>query len=150
MLAQFAVVAAVVAARLVPPRWPRGARPALDVAAAVLAVAGLGLAVWAAVALGRAFTPFPRPAEGGQLAERGPYRLVRHPVYAGGVLAFAGFSLYASVPALAATVGLAALWVAKARFEERLLRERYPGYDAYASRVRHRFVPLGRGKPRRH
>jgi len=36
---------------------------------------------------------------------------------------------------------LAVLWWHKARLEERLLSERYPGYGAYMLQVRRRFVP---------
>ena len=115
---------------------------ALSVAAAVLGIGGALLAVWASHSLGRGFTPFPRPPAGGALVERGPYRVVRHPVYAGGLLFFLGYALHSSPWALVATAGLAVLWALKARVEEQYLRERYPDYDAYANRVRFRLAPF--------
>jgi protein-S-isoprenylcysteine O-methyltransferase Ste14 len=140
--AQFAVMAVVVALGFVPPHWPDGAHRALSAVGAVLALFGALVGVWASRSLGRGFTAYPRPPEAGRLVERGPYRAVRHPVYAGGLLFFLGYSLYSSVPALAATAGLGVLWAFKARVEERHLRARYPEYEAYARRVRFRLVPL--------
>ena len=139
---QFAVMGVVIALGFVPPHWPDGAHAALSAAGAVLAVGGAGTAVWASRLLGRGFTPFPQPLAAGELVEAGPYRIVRHPVYSGGLLFFVGYSLYASVPALVATAALGVVWALKARVEERYLRDRYPAYDAYARRVRSRIVPL--------
>jgi protein-S-isoprenylcysteine O-methyltransferase Ste14 len=75
------------------------------------------------------------------LVETGPFAVVRHPIYAAGILVFAGFGLLTSIPATAATVALAALWHFKARVEERLLAERFPEYEDYRRRVRRRVVP---------
>ena len=138
--AQFALIALVVIAVVIPPDWPSGARGVLFVVGAVLALAGAAVAVAASRALGRGLTPFPRPAEGASLVERGPYRVVRHPVYAGGLLFFVGWSLYAGPVALALTVLLALLWAGKTAVEERYLRDVYPAYGDYASRVRSRLV----------
>jgi len=77
------------------------------------------------------------------VATGGPYRFVRHPMYAGALLYFLGVPLLLGewrgllfVPFL--IVGLAA----RAVGEERVLRSGLAGYAAYASRVRYRFVPL--------
>ena len=142
MWGQFAVMGAVVGLGFVPPHWPAGADGARSAVGAALAVAGGGIAVWASRLLGRAFTPYPKPLPVGELMEAGPYRVVRHPVYAGGLLFFLGYSVYAGAPALAATGVLAVVWALKSRVEERHLRESYPGYDAYATRVRFRLVPF--------
>ena len=98
--------------------------------------------MWASRLLGRGFTPYPRPLTTGELVERGPYRVVRHPVYSAGLLLFTGYSLHAGVLSLAATVVLGVVWALKTRVEEGFLRERYTGYAAYASRVRFRLVPF--------
>ena len=113
----------------------------LSVAGAVLAIAGGAFAVWASRTLGRSFTPFPKPVEAG-LVTSGPFAIVRHPVYTGGLVLFAGYSLYASIPALALTVVLAFLWAAKLRVEERLLDAAYNEYSAYRTRVRRRLIPF--------
>ena len=139
---QFAVMAAVVGLGFVPPHWPADAHGVLSALGAILAVAGGGIAVWASRLLGQGFTPYPKPLVAGELLTAGPYRVVRHPVYAGGLLFFTGYSLYAGVLALAATVVLAIWWALKAAVEEQYLVERYPAYRAYADRVRFRLVPL--------
>jgi protein-S-isoprenylcysteine O-methyltransferase Ste14 len=141
VVAQFALILLVVAATVVPPEWPGRARGALLVAGAVLALGGAGIAVWAARSLGPSLTPFPRPASSGSLVESGPYCLVRHPIYTGGILCFLGWSLYAGPGALALTVCLSVLWALKAGVEERHLVELHPGYAAYVRRVPARLVP---------
>lgn len=141
VIAQFALIALALAAVLVPPGWPEGARGALAVLGALLAACGGTLAVWAARSLGPALTPFPRPAAAGALVETGPYRFVRHPIYAGGILFFAGWSFYAGPIALALTAALAVLWALKAGVEERHLVAHYPAYAVFCRRVRYRLVP---------
>lgn len=141
VVAQFALIALCLGAVLVPPDWPSGARTTLAVAGGLVALAGLLVAIAAARTLGRGLTPFPRPVEGAPLAAAGPYRVVRHPIYAGGLLFFVGWSLFAGPVALALTGALALLWAGKTAVEERHLRAAYPGYEAYASRVRFRLVP---------
>lgn len=78
-----------------------------------------------------------------RLVIRGPYRLVRHPGYFGGWLAFVGFGL-----ALGNWVGLCVLAVLtvpaflyRIDVEERALRAAFPDYAGYAGRVR-KFIPL--------
>ena len=102
---------------------------------AVPAVGGVALVTWAFVAMRGSLTPFPRPRRDAVLLEHGPYRLVRHPMYVGGVLLTAGLSLVFSAWGLLLTAALALLWVGKARLEERLLAERFPGYGDYRRRT---------------
>ena len=72
----------------------------------------------------------------------GPYAYVRHPMYTGMMLFFAGLPL-----ALGSWWGLAmaplflALFAVRIGIEERTLREGLPGYIDYAARVRYRLVP---------
>ncbi len=141
VVTQFVLMAAIVATGFVPPDWPEDAQRPLSVVGAILAVAGLAFAVWSGRALGRALTPFPRPVVAG-LVTNGPFAIVRHPIYLGGVGLFIGYSLFASVPALALTVVLAVLWAGKLRVEERLLTAVYDEYPAYRERVRWRLIPF--------
>ena len=101
----------------------------------VVAALGVAVVVWAARALGPSLTPFPTPASRARLVTRGPFRLVRHPIYVGGTLVFAGLSLAFSAWALLGTGALALFWLAKARHEERLLLERFPEYADYRRRT---------------
>src|SRR5512140_3528542 len=62
-------------------------RPAVEAVGAIVFVAGLGLAVWARVHLGRNWgMPMTEKAEP-ELVTSGPYRYVRHPIYSGILLA---------------------------------------------------------------
>lgn len=100
-----------------------------------LAVLGILLTIWSLVSLGKAFGV--APADRG-LTRIGPYRFVRHPMYAGEALVV-----------LAATWGSWSLWnlailiilqttvVARIRWEERA----FQGYPGYACRVRWRVLP---------
>ena len=102
----------------------------------------VALFLWARWTFGmRSFHPAANPTEGG-LVTSGPYRFLRHPIYAA-VLFFAAAGA-AARPSWAAA-GFGALLFAgaltRALAEERLLVERYPEYADYARHTR-RFVPL--------
>lgn len=141
VVAQFALIALVIVAVVFPPDWPSGAQRILSAVGAVIAIAGAAVAVWSARTLGRALTPFPRPVEGAEHVESGPYAVVRHPMYSGGILFFGGWSLYAGPVALVLTAVLVVLWAGKTAVEERHLRDVHPSYADYAARVRWRLVP---------
>jgi protein-S-isoprenylcysteine O-methyltransferase Ste14 len=139
---QFALIAAILGLGLAGPGWPDSARWWLKGAGALIAICG-GVVVTSAVrALGSSLTPFPRPSAGAELIEDGPYQVVRHPIYSGAILFLAGVSLALSWWALVGTAVLAVVWALKAQVEERFLRERYPTYADYGSRVRYRLVPF--------
>jgi protein-S-isoprenylcysteine O-methyltransferase Ste14 len=102
---------------------------------AVLGVAGLGY-------LGRNLTPYPVPREGTVLVDRGPYAVVRHPIYGGLVLVGLGISIADANPvAIGLSVGLGVLFTAKAGHEERHLERDVAGYADYRRRVRGRILP---------
>ncbi|MCS6844590.1 MAG: isoprenylcysteine carboxylmethyltransferase family protein [Caldilineales bacterium] len=116
------------------PAWLKG------VGLALLAVGGV-LGTWGMVTLGRNLTPFPKPVEGGTLVTHGPYRLVRHPIYAGLILGTLGWSLFrANLLGLALAALLFVFFDLKSRREEQWLREIYPDYAAYQARVK-KLVP---------
>jgi len=141
VVAQFVLMALVVASGWLPPGWPGPADWVLPAIGAVGSLLGVLVAVWAWRTLDRAATPYPRPREGGRLIETGPYEYVRHPIYAGGLLFFAGYALATSPAALVPLVALAVLWRNKAALEEELLERRYPEYRDYRARVPGAFVP---------
>jgi len=115
--------------------------PWLRVVGLLLLALGAGLGTWGLWALGRNLTAFPRPVEGGELVTHGPYRLVRHPVYTGLILAAVGWALVrTSLIGLALAAVLFAFFDRKSRREEAWLGEAYPGYAAYRRQVR-KLVP---------
>lgn len=77
------------------------------------------------------------------VATGGPYRYVRHPMYAGALLYFLGVPLVLGEwRGLVLTPFLVVGLAARAFGEEHVLRAGLAGYADYASRVRYRFVPL--------
>jgi protein-S-isoprenylcysteine O-methyltransferase Ste14 len=101
-------------------------------------VAGIAFSLWAIVTLGRHYDLELEIHRDHELIRAGPYRLVRHPVYTGLALHFAGACLATgNLPLIAGTllVTYPALYL-RAKTEERLLRERFGAeYDEYARRV---------------
>ena len=78
------------------PQWPAlVAQIALPVGIAMM-VLGVGLIVSGVVALGRNLAAVPRPKQGATLVERGPYRIVRHPMYTGAILIAFGWAFAVS------------------------------------------------------
>jgi protein-S-isoprenylcysteine O-methyltransferase Ste14 len=113
----------------------------------VLEIAGLVVIGIGLLNLGRSATPLPIPVQGGELRSTGLYRYVRHPIYTGVIALAVGSAIPTGSVAIAvATVALAAWLAIKARWEERRLGARYPGYAAYAARTP-RFIPSPRRRP---
>lgn len=82
------------------------------------------------------------PQAGHRVVSTGPYRVVRHPMYAGYVLwVLASAIALGSLPALAPALLIAAGVVVRTVLEDRTLRAELPGYDEYAARVRWRLLP---------
>ncbi len=108
--------------------------------AALMFLSG-GLAIAGVLAWNGKPTPFPKPRERGQLLEGGIYAWLRHPLYASLMLLGVGWAMFrCSGTALAAAVVLGVFFDAKARREERWMREKFSGYAGYERRVR-RFIP---------
>jgi protein-S-isoprenylcysteine O-methyltransferase Ste14 len=72
----------------------------------------------------------------------GPYRYLRHPMYAGGLLLFLGTPLLlGSWCGLLLVVLLILVVAVRAILEERVLRDELPGYAAYMKQVKYRLIP---------
>ena len=98
----------------------------------------IGIAGWAIslVALGRSLGI--APADRG-LVRHGPYRFIRHPLYAFEALFFLGWLINLHTVSAALIVGVwAALQVGRIIREERILG----GYDEYRRKVRWRLIPF--------
>ncbi len=79
---------------------------------------------------------------GHSVVSTGPYRFVRHPMYAGIFVFMVGTSLLLG-SGYGLLVGLSFILVVARRavLEERTLREALPGYSAYMTQVRYRLIP---------
>ena len=76
------------------------------------------------------------------VCDSGPYRIVRHPGYAGNVLALPGMvlafsSMWTLIPAAVALI----IAVIRTALEDQTLQDELPGYRDYARRVRYRLIP---------
>jgi protein-S-isoprenylcysteine O-methyltransferase Ste14 len=100
------------------------------------------LMIWARVTFGRrSFHAAATPTAGG-LVTHGPYRFLRHPIYAA-ILWFvwAGVLCHHTLLGLAGGAVITAGLALRMVIEERLLRAAYPEYDGYAARTR-RVIPF--------
>lgn len=107
-----------------------------------LQVAAFLLMIWARMTFGvRSFHYAANPTEGG-LVTAGPYRWVRHPIYAA-ILLFVWVGVAANWSLTSAALGfvVTAMLLLRMIFEEALVRQRYPEYDAYARRTK-RVIPF--------
>jgi protein-S-isoprenylcysteine O-methyltransferase Ste14 len=112
-------------------------------AALVFFALGQGVALWAARA-NRFFVKFVRiqPERGHRVVRHGPYAYIRHPGYAGSLVAQLAMpvmlgSLWGLVPAAIGTV----LFAVRTRLEDAFLHAELPGYREYAGQVRWRLLP---------
>lgn len=100
-------------------------------AGAVLTAAGAAVAVWARITIGSNWSGTVTVKEGHELIRKGPYRVVRHPIYSGLLLALLGTAV-----AIGEVRGLAALALAfgafwwKSRTEEAFMSQTFG--DRYA------------------
>jgi protein-S-isoprenylcysteine O-methyltransferase Ste14 len=105
-------------------------------------VAAIGLMIWARLAFGmRSFHAAANPTAGG-LVTTGPYRWLRHPIYAA-VLYFVWTAAldHHSWPAFAAAMLVTGGAAVRIDAEETLLGRMYPDYIAYSARTA-RVVPF--------
>lgn len=117
------------------PIFPGG--PVNHWAGAAVVAAGLAFTVWARVHLGRNWSATVTVKKDHELIRSGPYRFVRHPIYSGALLAFAGTSLARGDwrGPLAVLILFAALW-RKLQHEERWMAEAFgEDYAEYRSKV---------------
>ena len=104
----------------------------------MLQFCGVVLCLVSLTTLGRSFG-FAAADRG--LVGRGPYRIVRHPIYASYVVLLVGYLLQSmSLRNLAVAVLATACNTGRIRAEERLLATN-PAYAAYRSRVHWRVLP---------
>jgi protein-S-isoprenylcysteine O-methyltransferase Ste14 len=119
------------------PLWPPGWS-----LRGILAVGGV-IGLWALQVMGlRQVKVFPEVACQGKLIVLGPYRWVRHPMYTSVLLATLAWTLGNLLPyRVILWVGLLMTLLIKLQYEERLLIERFPEYEAYRRKTK-RLIPF--------
>ena len=79
---------------------------------------------------------------GHMVCDSGPYQFVRHPGYAGNILAVFGIvlalgSAWTLIPAVVALI----ITMVRTVLEDQTLQQELPGYRNYVQRVRYRLIP---------
>ena len=115
----------------------------LNIIGLIIIAIGYAFADWA-LAENRFFSGVVRIQKdrGHVVCDSGPYRIVRHPGYAGNVLPLAGTVLALSsywtiIPAVIALI----IVLTRTSLEDRTLQDELPGYRDYSLRVRYRLIP---------
>ena len=109
---------------------------------------GIAFAVWARLYLGRNWSGTVTVKQNHELIRSGPYRLVRHPIYTGLLLAILGtavaFGEWRGLLAFALLTGSLSL---KLRIEERFMSESFPKeYARYRAEVPALIPHIGRAR----
>ena len=123
--------------------WPPVLPLWLQIAALTVAVLGIVFSTWALLT-NRFFSGVVRIQHdrGHTVVSTGPYRFVRHPGYAGGIVAnLATVLALGSAWALIPAALVVCLTIVRTALEDRTLREELPGYAGYAQRTRYRLLP---------
>ncbi|WP_373036298.1 isoprenylcysteine carboxylmethyltransferase family protein [Sulfurimonas sp.] len=109
----------------------------------VLIAFGYTFASWALIE-NRFFSTFVRiqKERGHEVCSSGPYKIVRHPGYAGNIFALPGIvlalgSVWTLIPVLIAII----IAVIRTELEDRTLQEELRGYKEYVQQVRYRLIP---------
>jgi len=113
------------------------------IAAAILCICGLAFCFWARAVLGGNWSGTDTLKENHELIVRGPYRLVRHPIYTG--LLIMVIATVMQQGHIAGMLGLILVFVSfwiKLDEEEELMRKQFPDqYATYQQQVR-RIIPF--------
>jgi protein-S-isoprenylcysteine O-methyltransferase Ste14 len=116
---------------------------AILVTAAILCLCGLVFCLWARAVLGRNWSGTVTLKEDHELIIRGPYRLVRHPIYTGLLAMLAATALQKGHLAgmIALILVFVSFWI-KSNYEEEVMRKQFPEqYAAYREQVK-RIIPV--------
>jgi protein-S-isoprenylcysteine O-methyltransferase Ste14 len=104
----------------------------------IVLATGLAFSIWARRYLGRNWSGIVTVKENHELIRTGPYRWVRHPIYSGLLVGFAGTAITVGEwRGIVATVLTAYAFLLKIRLEERLMIETFgDAYRRYRSEVK--------------
>jgi protein-S-isoprenylcysteine O-methyltransferase Ste14 len=103
-----------------------GTGPALAGIGLALWAAGLALAIWARIYIGRNWGMPMSKREQPDLVTTGPYRSIRHPIYTGLIVAFIGTALATSLLGLIVAAVITVFFGYSATREEKFLAEQFP------------------------
>jgi protein-S-isoprenylcysteine O-methyltransferase Ste14 len=104
----------------------------------VSTVIGIALAIWARIILGTNWSAVVTIKQGHQIIRRGPYAVIRHPIYSGGLLALLGTAIaFGEIRGLIGFTLIFIAWWMKSRLEEAFLEEQFGAdYTRYKREVK--------------
>jgi len=115
----------------------------LNIIGFLIIASGYTFASWAMVE-NKYFSSFVRiqSDRGHVVCDSGPYKIVRHPGYAGIILSLPGIvlalgSIWTTIPAVIALL----IILIRTSLEDDVLKKELPGYLEYTKRVRYRLIP---------
>lgn len=99
----------------------------------ILIIIACFLGVWAIISIRKSkFSIMPQPAEGSTLIKKGPYSVIRHPMYTSVILfAIGAVHMQYTLYRLMAAVLLIVVLIIKLNYEEKLLLKKFPEYKNY-------------------
>lgn len=102
----------------------------------ILCAAGVGLAIWARVYLGRNWGMPMSLRQDHELVTSGPYAYVRHPIYSGIILGAIGSIFTIGTIWLTLVIAIGLQFAYSAKVEERMMKEQFPNeYPAYMKKT---------------
>jgi protein-S-isoprenylcysteine O-methyltransferase Ste14 len=111
--------------------------PILSSVGVILCAAGMVFLVWGRQYLGRNWSQTVAVKKDHELVTSGPYRYVRHPMYAGGLLACVGSAIVAGGPWIFLLVILGTLFLWRVVAEDKLMAQQFPSeYPDYKKRTK--------------
>lgn len=123
--------------------WTPELSPAISVVAVLVVVSGHALTSWS-MSVNKFFSAIVRIQHdrGHVVVSSGPYRIVRHPGYAGAILTYVAApimlgSCWALIPAVATIL----LVLVRTTLEDNTLLRELEGYQEYVANVRYRLIP---------
>lgn len=149
-LARMGYVVPLILASMIISRLSLGKIPLLPISTfgrmigVMLCAAGIAFAIWARTILGTNWSGIATVKENHELICRGPYAVVRHPIYTGLLLAYIGtaLALWPTVGSLTLLAAFILAGVIKSRQEEKLMESQFPdAYAAYRKKVRGGIFP---------
>lgn len=119
----------------------------INISGIIFLLSGLSFSIWSRITLGAFWCGSVAFIENQTIIKKGPYAIVRHPIYTGVISMLWGSFLIENIGVLFLTAILGTIFlIFKAMLEESLLESnKGKEYLAYKNKVRRRFFP-GRGK----
>jgi protein-S-isoprenylcysteine O-methyltransferase Ste14 len=103
----------------------------------LLFLSGLALAIWARLYLGRNWGMPMSLKQDPELITSGPYHFIRHPIYAGILLALLGSALGGSVYWLIILIVMCTYFIYSATVEEKIMLNQFPKiYSTYKKQTK--------------